>query len=80
MGSGLSVGGETGLTGEGNDHFLVVKGKLVFTPIFKDNVKIRVLQTYKGVCSNIVVKYLVSNILLSTNVEKMGGMTCSELN
>lgn len=60
--------------------YLEAEGQLVFTPIFEDDDKKWVLETHKGLCSNIVANCLVSNILLPVDVEKMDGMTCLELN
>lgn len=75
---GLSTGGQTGSTKVGNNQFIAAEGEIVFTP--EDNDKRRVLQTHMGLHSKTVLKCLISNILLPTDVEKMEGMTCCKLN
>lgn len=40
---GLSVGGPTRSTEEGNNCFLVAEGELIFSPIFEDEDKQRIL-------------------------------------
>lgn len=77
---GLVVGGKTRTTEEGNHSFPEVEGEPVLTLVFKDDDKKLVLETHKGLHSNTVTNYLVSNILLLVDVERKDDMTCLKLN
>lgn len=74
---GLFVGGSTE---DGINRFSNAEGELIFTPIFVDDEKRRVLQRHKGLRSKAMSNCLVSNLLLPANNEKMDDTTCSELN
>lgn len=77
---GLSADRPTGSIEEGNNQFPVADGELVFTHVFEDDDKQRILHMHKGLQFKVVLNYLVSNIILPADVDKMDDMTCSELN
>lgn len=70
------MGGKMRTTEEVNNQFLEAKGEIVFSSVFKDDDKKRVLETYYGLCSNIVANCLVSNIVLPADEEKLNSITC----
>lgn len=70
---GLTTGGKTGSAEKGNNWLPDAEGEIVFTPVFKDDDNRRVLDMHKGLCSNIIVNYLVTILFcLSTSRILMG--------
>lgn len=56
----VSTGGKTSLTRERNN----ILGEIIFTPLFQDKDKIRVLEIHHGFQFNVVVNCLVDYIVL----------------
>lgn len=64
------VDGPTESTKEGYNQFPAVEVVIIFRSVIEDGDKRRVLYTYRGLHSKIVLNCLVSNILLPANVKR----------
>lgn len=79
LAKGLSASGLTRSYEKGSNQFFDAKGEVAFTPTFEDEDKQHVLVMH-CLRSKSVSNSLVSNVLYPVDLEKMDGMTFSELN
>lgn len=63
-----------------SNKFLTAEGEVVFTLVFEEDGKIRVLEMHRGFCHSSLAICLVGNSILLQYQEKKNKMTTSEFN